>query len=73
MIKEELLIRRSYQESLPLSKEIGTTRAELKGLMASQPSDRIPIGHPNANKTKLPPSNGKHGSDDLSFLFKYSR
>ena len=73
MIKEELLIRRSYQESLPLSKEIGTTRAELKGLMASQPGERIPIGHPNANNTKLPPNNGKHGLDDLLFLFKYSR
>ena len=65
--------RRSFQESLPLSKEIGTTRAELKGLMASQPGERISIGHPNASNTKLPPNNGNHGSDDYSFLFKFSR
>ena len=65
--------RRSFQESLPLSKEIGTTRAELKGLMASQPGERIPIKHPNASNTKLPPNNGNHGSNDYSFLFKFSR
>ena len=65
--------RRSFQESLPLSKEIGTTRAEIKGLMASQPGERIPLGHPDANNSKLPPNNGNNGSGDLSFIFKYSR
>ena len=65
--------RRSFQESLPLSKEIGTTRAEIKGLMASQPDERIPLGHPDANNSKPPASNGNNGSDDLSFIFKYFR
>ena len=64
--------RRSFQESLPLSKEIGTTRAEVKGLMASQLGERIPLGHPDTNNSKLPAYNGNIGSEDYSFIFKYS-
>ena len=41
--------------------------------MASQPGEIIPLGHPDANNSKLPANNGNNGSDDLSFIFKYSR
>ena len=44
--------RKSFQESLPHSRETGTTRAEVKGLKASQPGEKIPVGHPDATKTK---------------------
>ena len=65
--------RKSFQESLPYSKEIGTTRAEVKGLKASQPGEKIPIGHPDASNPKLPANNRNNGAKDYSFLFKFSR
>ena len=65
--------RRSFQESLLHSKGIETTRVEVKGLKASQPGEKIPIGHPDASNFKLPINNGNNGSKDYSFLFKYSR
>ena len=62
------IARKSFQESLPYSKEIGTTRAEVKGLKASQPGEKVPIGHPDASNSKLPANNGNNGVKDYSFL-----
>ena len=64
---------KSFQEFLPHSRETGTTRAEVKGLKASQPGQKISLGHLNASNPKTPANTGRNGSKDYSFLFKYSR
>ena len=45
----------------------------MKGLKASQPSEKIPVGHPVASNPKTPANTGSNGTKDYSFLFKYSR
>ena len=62
--------RKSFQESLPHSRETGTTRAEVIGLRASQPGEKIPVGHPDANNTKVPTNTGSNRTKDYSFHFK---
>ena len=45
----------------------------MKGLKASQPGEKIPVGHPDASNPKTPANTGSNGTKDYSFLFKYSR
>ena len=45
----------------------------MKGLKASQPCEKIPVGHSDASNPKTPANTGSNGTKDYSFLFKYSR
>ena len=56
--------RKSFQESLPLSRVTGNTRPDVKGLKASPPGVKISLAYPDASNPK---------AEDYPFLLNDAR